>query len=44
MLCSSCGKEIDNYNSYVFDDDGKQLCEDCYYEKMNLVMNIFNML
>lgn len=49
MLCSECGKEIEDLDYYLYDDDDdynyeeNALCEDCHDEKMNLILNFLGM-
>lgn len=42
MLCSECGKEIEDLDYYLCDEEDV-LCEDCHDEKMNLILNLLGM-
>lgn len=44
MVCSECGKKIEELDYYLCDDDEEDvLCEDCHDDKINLILNLLGM-
>ncbi len=34
LVCDNCGREVDEAEVYV-DDEGQNLCPECYYERID---------